>query len=163
MSTGQKLAVWYAFMGILMLGIIVHWIVIGRFHFFWFIPLGILLAAYGVWTIREFGGHKPATARKKRRRSGRGQKPMIWIVGLVLLVFAVANEALIDAPTGPLWRVIVSILIFLYLWWLSSLLFDLAFVWHRYIRGDAARRFLRETVKRPSFAPENDPKSPAEL
>lgn len=34
----------------------------------------------------------------------------------------------------PLWTVGVGTAIGLYLWWLAALLFDLSFVWHRYIR-----------------------------
>lgn len=94
---------------------------------------------------------KPADAQKLRhsRRTGRGQKPMIWLVGLVLTAFAVVNELqrADDEKRGALWPVFVAILAFLYLWWLSSLLFDLAFVWHRYIRGDAAHKFLRQQVQ----------------
>jgi hypothetical protein len=93
----------------------------------------------------------------KRRGSGRGQKPMIWLAGAVLAAFAIANEVLATAEHGPLWRVFVGILAFLYLWWLSSLLFDLVFVWHLYIQGDAAHRFLREHVQKKSFRPKDDP------
>jgi len=100
-----------------------------------------------------------AAARPARPRSGRGQKPMIWLVGAVLAAFAMANELLVPGTHGPLWRVLVAILAFLYLWWLSSLLFDLAFIWHRYIQGDAAHRFLREKVQRASFRPKDDPPS----
>lgn len=35
---------------------------------------------------------------------------------------------------GALWPVLVAGALFLYLWWLAALLFDLTFVWHRYIR-----------------------------
>ncbi|WP_148218021.1 hypothetical protein [Opitutus terrae] len=94
--------------------------------------------------------------RRPRPRSGRGQKPMIWLVGVVFVTFAILNEVWRTQPTGPLWRVFVAIAAFLYLWWLSSLLFDLVFVWHRYIQGDAAHKSLRETVARESFRPRDD-------
>lgn len=35
---------------------------------------------------------------------------------------------------GDLWPVFVAGTVFFYLWWLVALLFDLTFVWHRYIR-----------------------------
>jgi hypothetical protein len=38
------------------------------------------------------------------------------------------------ASHGPLWPVFLSGALFLYLWWLAALVFDLTFVWHRYIR-----------------------------
>jgi hypothetical protein len=164
MTTGLKFAIWPTLLAIPLLGAGIHWFATGRFNLLWLIPIGLVSLGFMAWMFLEGIRTKTsAKPRRSRRRSGRGQKPMIWIVGLVLLVFAIANEAMVDAHHGPLWRVIASILIFLYLWWLSSLLFDLAFVWHRYIRGDAARRFLRETVKRESFAPENDPKTPVAL
>jgi len=37
---------------------------------------------------------------------------------------------------GDLWPVFVASAVFLYLWWLVILLFDLVFVWHRYIRKE---------------------------
>lgn len=44
----------------------------------------------------------------------------------------------------PVWPVILSALAFLYLWWLATLIFDLAFVWHRYIRRSVANQRLSE-------------------
>ena len=41
---------------------------------------------------------------------------------------------------GDLWPVFLAAAVFLYLWWLVVLLFDLVFVWHRYIRY-AARTY----------------------
>jgi hypothetical protein len=38
------------------------------------------------------------------------------------------------ASHPPIWPVLLAGMAFLYLWWLSTLLSDLAFVWHRYIR-----------------------------
>jgi hypothetical protein len=34
--------------------------------------------------------------------------------------------------------------IFLYLWWLAALIFDLSFVWHRYIRRNVALSHMDE-------------------
>ncbi len=42
-----------------------------------------------------------------------------------------------------LWPVVLASLVFLYLWWLVALLFDLVFVWHRYIRYSSDVGFLR--------------------
>jgi len=52
----------------------------------------------------------------------------VLIVGLLR-----ANQAGV-----PLWPVVLGALCFFYLWWLATLLFDLVFVWHRYIRHAAA-------------------------
>ena len=44
----------------------------------------------------------------------------------------------------PVWPVLVAGALFLYLWWLATLVFDLAFVWQRYVRGSVANDRLRE-------------------
>jgi hypothetical protein len=43
----------------------------------------------------------------------------------------------------PLWPVVLAGAAFLYLWWLAALIFDLAFVWQRYIRQSAAIERLK--------------------
>lgn len=50
-----------------------------------------------------------------------------------------------------LWPVILSAAVFLYLWWLAAQLFDLVFVWHRYIRSNLANKMLR--ALHPELAP----------
>jgi len=47
-------------------------------------------------------------------------------------------------PSRPVWPVVLSFTAFVYLWWLSILVFDLAFVWQRYVRQGAAFRILRD-------------------
>ncbi len=47
----------------------------------------------------------------------------------------------------PIWPVLLSGAAFLYLWWLSILIFDLAFVWHRYVRKGVALDRLRDWSK----------------
>ena len=42
------------------------------------------------------------------------------------------------------WPVLLSGAVFLYLWWLAALLFDLAFVWQRYVRNSVANEHLKE-------------------
>ncbi len=42
----------------------------------------------------------------------------------------------------PVWPVVLSGAAFLYLWWLSALIFDLAFVWQRYVRRSVANERL---------------------
>jgi hypothetical protein len=44
----------------------------------------------------------------------------------------------------PVWPVLLAGALFLYLWWLATLVFDLAFVWQRYVRGSVANDRLRE-------------------
>jgi hypothetical protein len=42
------------------------------------------------------------------------------------------------------WPVLLSGAVFLYLWWLAALIFDLAFVWQRYVRNGIANERLKE-------------------
>jgi hypothetical protein len=44
----------------------------------------------------------------------------------------------------PVWPVLLAASGFLYLWWLATLIFDLAFVWQRYVRRSVANQRLRE-------------------
>lgn len=81
-------------------------------------------------------------------RTGRGQKSMIGAVGAGLIILALWNHVAATTERGPLWRVFGAIAVFLYLWWLAALLFDLLFVWHRYIQQDTAMNFLRANVQR---------------
>lgn len=63
----------------------------------------------------------------------------------VLVVSVMVVGRLIEADSQrPAWPVVLAGLAFLYLWWLGILLFDLAFVWHRYIRNSVAVEALRE-------------------
>jgi hypothetical protein len=48
--------------------------------------------------------------------------------------------------------VLLSGAAFLYLWWLATLIFDLAFTWHRYVRWSRANEAIREVVKGRRFA-----------
>ena len=52
-------------------------------------------------------------------------------------------ESLLTSPP-PVWPVVLATAAFLYLWWLGALIFDLAFVWQRYVRGGASNSRLRE-------------------
>lgn len=44
----------------------------------------------------------------------------------------------------PVWPVALATAGFLYLWWLGALIFDLSFVWQRYVRGSVTNRRLRD-------------------
>jgi hypothetical protein len=48
---------------------------------------------------------------------------------------------------GPLWPVALALAGFLYLWWLTALLFDLVFVWHSYIRFSLINERMRSMAK----------------
>ncbi len=75
-----------------------------------------------------------------------GLKQMIWLTGATLLATAIL-QARLPQEHGSLWPVLIAIAAFLYLWWLATLLFDLVFVWHRYIRHAGVLKFLRAKLK----------------
>jgi hypothetical protein len=77
-----------------------------------------------------------------------GLKGIVVLVGLVAFavvwgILAGPGQLSKDPQKSVFWPVALSGALFLYLWWLSALLFDLVFVWHRYIRSNRAVEFLR--------------------
>ena len=60
----------------------------------------------------------------------------LLIPGVAAVAYFVYSYVSENRPEtyGKLWPIFVAGAVFLYLWWLSALLFDLTFVWHRYIR-----------------------------
>ncbi len=46
----------------------------------------------------------------------------------------ISPGALAEADAPYKWPIVLGTLAFLYLWWLAALLFDLVFIWYRYIR-----------------------------
>jgi hypothetical protein len=71
------------------------------------------------------------------------------------------TERLIEVHP-PLWPLVLSGLAFLYLWWLSALIFDLAFVWQKYIRDASTLKPFAECM---AFreTPGNGPPIPEEI
>ena len=63
-----------------------------------------------------------------------------WLIGFgtAVIAFAVAKRLLDGTSAAPVWPVVLAGAAFLYLWWLGILMFDLTFVWHRYIRRSVA-------------------------
>ena len=70
-----------------------------------------------------------------------------WLVVAVLAAFVVGGiwylRNFVDHGS-PLWPFVLASLMFLYLWWLAILTFDLSFIWHRYIRNSVALDTLRD-------------------
>jgi hypothetical protein len=66
----------------------------------------------------------------------------LWIVGYLLFGPGTTGK---DAP---LWPLVLAGAAFLYLWWLAALIFDLVFVWHRYIRSNATPELLKDIRER---------------
>ena len=91
--------------------------------------------------------------------SGRSEKwggtKLLLIVGGIAIFLLVLNLVIYAAKTpgehlGPMWPLLLASAAFLYLWWLAALLFDLAFVWHRYIRWSVIEDRLRDAKPIPS-------------
>ena len=77
------------------------------------------------------------------RRPRLGRRALIAL-GTGMVVIMVVNRLVRAEVDAPAWPVVLAGVAFLYLWWLSILLFDLAFVWHRYIRQSVAVETLGE-------------------
>ena len=83
-----------------------------------------------------------------------GLKPIIVLLGLVTCAVV---SGIIFGPgilpgserKPPIWPVFLGGAAFLYLWWLAALIFDLVFVWHRYIRSGRAVQILRSFTQDP--------------
>jgi glucose-6-phosphate-specific signal transduction histidine kinase len=75
------------------------------------------------------------------RNWASGAKPLLvfgWIVTICMVLALLKDDTTGEASLAP---VLLALAGFLYLWWVAILLFDLIFVWHRYIRfGVAAKR-----------------------
>jgi hypothetical protein len=82
------------------------------------------------------------------RLFARGLRPLlIWGAIAVVLIVSRRIAAHPDAPTKSFWPLLLSGALFLYLWWLAGVLFDLVFTWQRYIRGAVWQKHLRQARK----------------
>ena len=121
--------------------------------------VGVCLLALLVACIGRFANHERKDKRDDRRQRvfWRGMRPLIacGAVGVTLLVIGqtylqskatVAAGALYPLMRADqkLWPVFLATLAFLYLWWLGTLIFDLGFVWNRYVRGSMANTRLTQ-------------------
>lgn len=65
-------------------------------------------------------------------------------IGTIYALFHYIREQISSSPTvHQFWPMLLATALFLYVWWLVALLFDLVFVWHRYIRNEQKLRYLR--------------------
>ena len=91
----------------------------------------LLLAAAAVAASGWLAPRRPRVARRT----------LIFCGALLVLAMLLRHLFAADVQ-HPAWPLVLAGLAFLYLWWLGILLFDLAFVWHRYIRNSVAVRTL---------------------
>jgi hypothetical protein len=78
----------------------------------------------------------------------------LLVPGVIAIAYVIFRD--IKDPQGDLWPVFLAGAFLLYIWWLVALVFDLVFVWHRYIRYSKEGRYLWDrstsTGKAPSPA-----------
>ena len=75
---------------------------------------------------------------------------MLVLGAAALLANALAYAHYHHPAQAPLWPILLAAAAFLYLWRLASLVFDLVFIWHRYIRFSGAMTFLRHAILPPA-------------
>ena len=74
----------------------------------------------------------------------RGLKPLVIPSGLIMLLIIFFLAVRAEGETKiQLTEFVLSGFAFSYLWMMSALLFDLVFVWHRYIRHARIHMLLR--------------------
>ena len=71
---------------------------------------------------------------------------MLVLGGIALLANTIAYAVIHHPERAPLWPIVMGAAAFLFLWRLAALLFDLIFIWHRYIRYSGALHFLRHAI-----------------
>jgi len=89
-----------------------------------------------------------AFGRSKHNRAG--MRILLSVGGAFVLLIVVGLVLTVTDHPRPLWPVVLGSAAFFYLWWLAALLFDLVFVWHRYIRHSAAMGDLRALQAKPA-------------
>ena len=67
------------------------------------------------------------------RKPHYGRRTLIGCAAAVVVVI-VLNQLLDNDESTTAWPVVLGGLAFVYVWWLGIMLFDLTFIWHRYIR-----------------------------
>lgn len=78
-----------------------------------------------------------------------GMKPLIIMCGAATaaVIFNIWHHHEVIHKTLPkdasAWALLGSFAAFIYLWWLAALIFDLTFIWHRYIRMNPTTEILK--------------------
>jgi hypothetical protein len=64
--------------------------------------------------------------------------------GVLIVLAMILGHIVASHGHAKVWPLVLAGMAFIYLWWLGMLLFDLAFVWHRYVRESVATRAIAE-------------------
>lgn len=72
---------------------------------------------------------------------------LLPITGLIAIVALLGDLILVDPEQNALWPIVLGGAAFFYLWRIAALLFDLVFVWHRYVRHAAALDSITEVCE----------------
>jgi len=87
------------------------------------------------------------------RRPRWGRRVLV-VTGTVAVVSVIVAEAVRQSAVSEFWPAALASVGFLYVWWLGICLFDLTFLWHRYIRRSVAVKTLRNWKNRQEAVPE---------
>ena len=82
---------------------------------------------------------------------GHRTLPMLGFVAAAVVVWRLLAAR--DTTDMAWWPLAIGAAFFFYLWWLGALLFDLSFVWQRYVRNSVLRSHLAGAVGRPATQP----------
>ena len=104
------------------------------------VGLGFMIAIGSAWAGRKFVG-------SARGRFCCGSMPLILLGGITAVAMVLILLKTEGSNEPSLWPVLLALGGFLYLWWLAILLFDLVFVWHRYIRHEVANQRMEHACK----------------
>jgi hypothetical protein len=85
-----------------------------------------------------------ASATSSKLKPRWGMVPLIVLGGVAALLVLLKLLARDPATFGrSLWALVLANAGFIYLWWLSTLLFDLVYIWHQFIRSFRTTAVLR--------------------
>ncbi|SFM58137.1 hypothetical protein [Rugamonas rubra] len=88
------------------------------------------------------------------RNRRRGRRALVAAGAVAVLLLVVLQIVATDRQDPqPVWPLVLAGAAFLYLWWLGILVFDLAFIWHRYIRQSVAAETLHHWYRRMEAVP----------
>lgn len=142
-----------AFYAVLVEPVIKKWHTLGFLNSFepWVSGAAVIIASFLVIAFAAWAGRQklwkwtsPPFSQLKHFLTGT--RPLL-IPGAICVLGAVAfhvikRDLAKSALDQPLWPLLLASAAFFYLWWLAILVFDLVFVWHRYIRRSVAQKYF---------------------